>query len=99
MLSEIAGLDHEQIDQWCRAGAFGPRSSRNTNPLHFNEPYAERMPTGRVLVNSGLTFAMVLGMSVQDISENAIANLGWNEIKLVQPCSRWRHALGRQQGP
>lgn len=57
----------------------------NTNQLHFNEPYAAAMPMGRILVNSGLTVAMVLGMSVQDISENAVANLGWREIELAHP--------------
>ena len=57
----------------------------NTNQLHFNEQYAAEMPMGRILVNSGLTLAMVLGMTVQDISENAIANLGWKRIDLIHP--------------
>lgn len=57
----------------------------NTNQLHFNEQYATGMPLGRVLVNSGLTLAIVLGMSVQDISEHAVANLGWRNIDLVHP--------------
>lgn len=57
----------------------------NTNPLHFNEPYARSMPLGKVLVNSGFTVALVLGMSVSDISENAVANLGWDDIRLTHP--------------
>ena len=40
---------------------------------------------GRLLVNSGLTVAIVLGMSVNDVSGKAIANLGWKEIKLTGP--------------
>jgi itaconyl-CoA hydratase len=28
---------------------------------------------------------MVVGMSVNDISQNAIGNLGWNDIKLTAP--------------
>lgn len=57
----------------------------NTNQLHFNEHYAEQSSSGRQLVNSGLTVAMVLGLSVLDISQNAVANLEWQDIKLLQP--------------
>lgn len=57
----------------------------NTNQMHFNDHYASRSSFGRSLVNSGLTVAIVLGQSVTDISQNAIANLGWDEIKLSHP--------------
>jgi itaconyl-CoA hydratase len=57
----------------------------NTNQMHFNAPYAERTEFGAPLVVSSLTLAIVLGLSVADTSENAIANLGWNEIKLPKP--------------
>ena len=57
----------------------------NTNQMHFNAQYAEASTFGRLLVNSGLTLAMVLGMSVADVSENAIANLGWDDIRLAHP--------------
>ena len=57
----------------------------NTNQMHFNDHYAEQSTFGKQLVNSGLTVAMVLGMSVLDVSQNAIANLSWNDIKLVHP--------------
>jgi itaconyl-CoA hydratase len=56
----------------------------NTNQMHFNRPYAERTEFGQPLVVSSLTLAIVLGLSVADTSENAVANLGWDEIKL--PC-------------
>ena len=36
----------------------------------------------RLLVNRGLSLAIVLGMTVNDVSGKAIANLGWKEIKL-----------------
>jgi itaconyl-CoA hydratase len=32
-----------------------------------------------------LSVAMILGISVSDISQNAVANLGWDEIRLVAP--------------
>jgi itaconyl-CoA hydratase len=57
----------------------------NTNQMHFNDHYAEASTFGRQLVNSGLTLAMVLGMSVLDVSQNAMANLGWDEIRLPHP--------------
>jgi acyl dehydratase len=57
----------------------------NTNQMHFNAHYAAQSTYGRVLVNSGLTVALVLGISVSDTSQNAIANLGWDEIRLPHP--------------
>ena len=57
----------------------------NTNQLHFNRHYAERSRWGRLLVNSTFTLALVTGMSVPDVSQNAMANLGWDEIKLPHP--------------
>jgi len=38
-----------------------------------------------MLVVSSLTLAIVLGLSVADTSENAVANLGWGDIKLPKP--------------
>ncbi len=57
----------------------------NTNELHFNEHYASQTEWNGILVNSGLTLAIILGLSVTDISQNAIANLGWDEIRLTHP--------------
>ena len=57
----------------------------NTNQMHFNAPYAARTEFGQPLVVSTLTLAIVLGLSVADTSENAAANLGWNDIKLPKP--------------
>ncbi|HEY7280776.1 MAG TPA: MaoC family dehydratase, partial [Actinomycetota bacterium] len=57
----------------------------NTNQMHFNAHYAGGSEFGRLLVNSGLTIAMVLGMSVSDVSQNGIANLEMTEIQLKHP--------------
>ena len=57
----------------------------NTNQIHFNDEYARRTEFGRPLVVSTLTLAVVLGLSVADTSENAAANLGWENIKLPKP--------------
>jgi acyl dehydratase len=57
----------------------------NSNQMHFNVLYAARTQFGRPLVNSGVTIALVLGMTVPDTSENAAANLAMTDIKLSHP--------------
>ncbi len=57
----------------------------NTNPTHFDYRYAEQSEFGRPLVNSALTVAIVVGQTVIDTSQNAFANLGWDEIRLTAP--------------
>lgn len=57
----------------------------NTHPLHFDAAYAARTEFGRPLVNSCLTLAMVTGMSVSDLSQKAVANLGWDKVRLTAP--------------
>lgn len=59
----------------------------NTNQMHFNAHLSRQNPVtgGRVIVNSGFTVGLVLGLSVIDMSQNAVANLGWNNIKLTSP--------------
>src|SRR5712692_3605869 len=57
----------------------------NTNPLHFDQHYAAQTEFGRILVNSCFTLALVTGMSVTDVSQNAFANLGWDEVRLPHP--------------
>lgn len=57
----------------------------NTHPLHFDAEYARASEFGRILVNSAFTVSLVVGMSVSDVSQKAIANLGWKEIKLPAP--------------
>ena len=59
----------------------------NTNQNHFNAHLAASNPItdGKIIVNSGLTVALVMGLSVIDMSQNAVANLGWTDIKLTHP--------------
>jgi itaconyl-CoA hydratase len=57
----------------------------NTNQMHFNAHYAARSTFGKLLVNSGFTIGLVLGMSVSDLSENAIANLQMDDVTLKHP--------------
>ena len=57
----------------------------NQHPIHFDEEYARGTEFGKPLVNSTLTLAIVVGMSVADVSQHAIANLGWTEIRMPAP--------------
>lgn len=57
----------------------------NTQQSHFNVEYARRIEFGRILVNSTFTLALVTGLTVSDISQNVIANLGWDEVRLPHP--------------
>jgi len=56
----------------------------NMNEIHFNSDYASKTTWGKPLVNSTLTLAIVTGMSVMDVSQNAI-NVGWEDIQLPKP--------------
>jgi acyl dehydratase len=53
--------------------------------MQCDAAFAAKSEFGKLLVNSGLTLAVVLGMTVNDISGKAIANLGWKEINLTAP--------------
>ena len=57
----------------------------NTNPLHFDAAFAARSQHGQRLVNGLLVIAMVVGMTVRDISESAIANLEYESIRHSGP--------------
>jgi len=57
----------------------------NQHPLHFDRHYGERAEFGQVLVNSGITLCLVSGMTVQALSARAVANLGWDKVRLKAP--------------
>lgn len=59
--------------------------TQNTAPIHFDHHYAAQTEFKKPLVNSTLTLALVTGQSVTDISQNVIANLAWDEIRLPNP--------------
>src|SRR5690625_1838265 len=59
--------------------------TQNTNPIHFDDYYAEQTEFGKPLVDSTFTLALVTGQSVTDLSQNAMANLGWDEIRIPNP--------------
>ncbi len=57
----------------------------NSHPLHFDAEYGKASEFGRNLVVSTYTLALVIGMSVSDVSQKAIANLGMDEVRFTAP--------------
>lgn len=59
--------------------------TNNTHQVHFNVDYASRTEFKQPLVVSTLTLAIVTGLSVGDVSQNSVANLGWDKVRLPNP--------------
>jgi len=59
--------------------------TQNTNPIHFDAEYSSETAFGKPLVDSTFTLALVTGQSVTDVSQNVMANLGWDEVRLPNP--------------
>ncbi|WP_123529248.1 MaoC family dehydratase [Pseudomonas fluorescens] len=57
----------------------------NPHPLHFDDDFASTTEFGQVVVSSLVTLPLVHSMSVAATSVNAIANLGWEHIRLSAP--------------
>jgi len=57
----------------------------NTNPIHFDYNYSAKTEFGKPLVNSCLTLSILTGQSVIDLTQNVLANLGWDEVRMPNP--------------
>lgn len=57
----------------------------NTHPMHFDAEFAKQSEFKQNLVVSPYTLALLIGMSVTDVSQKAIANLGMDEVKFTAP--------------
>lgn len=57
----------------------------NHHPVHTNIDYAQKNQHGKILVVGTLVFSIVVGITVPDVSGNAIANLGYEEVKHLNP--------------
>ena len=56
----------------------------NLNPIHFDAHYSSQTEFGKPLMNSCFTIALVTGLTVADVSRNAV-NLGWDEVRMPAP--------------
>lgn len=59
--------------------------TQNTAPIHFDHHYAAQTEFRKPVVDSTFTLALVTGQSVTDISQNVMANLGWDQVQLPNP--------------
>jgi itaconyl-CoA hydratase len=57
----------------------------NSAQGHFNEEAAKATPFGQRMTFGGYTAALVIGLSSQDTSENALAELTLNKIRFGTP--------------
>ena len=57
----------------------------NTHPLHFDAEYGKGTEFKQNLVVSTYTLSLLIGMSVSDCSQKAVANLGMTDVKFTSP--------------
>ena len=57
----------------------------NHHPVHTNVDYASQNQHGKILVVGTLVFSLAVCITVPDISGKAIANLGYEDIKHLNP--------------
>ncbi len=57
----------------------------NFNPLYFNREYARTLGHRDLVVNHMLVLNVVFGLSVEDLSERAIAHLGYEKVRFLLP--------------
>ena len=55
------------------------------NPLHCSEPFAQSLGYKTAPIDDLLAFHIAFGKTVPDISVNAVANLGYADVRFLQP--------------
>jgi acyl dehydratase len=60
--------------------------THNPAPLHLDAEYMKHSEFGQPIVNSCLTLAFMVGISVGDTTAGTtVANLGWDEVRFPKP--------------
>ena len=60
--------------------------THNPAPLHLDAEYCKQTEFGERIVNSCLTLAFMVGISVGDTTVGTtVANLGWDEVRFPKP--------------
>jgi acyl dehydratase len=83
--------------------------THNPQPLHLDAEAARDSEFGQILVNSCLTFSLVVGVSVADTTLGTlVGNLGFDEVRLPKPVFigdtlsfeivTWQHRATNQRG-
>jgi acyl dehydratase len=60
--------------------------TRNPQPLHLDADYAATTEFGQIVVNGLFTFALMVGVSVEDTTLGTlVANLGYEKVTMPKP--------------
>jgi len=60
--------------------------THNPAPLHIDAEYMKHSEFGQPIVNSCLTLALMVGISIGDTTvRRTVANLGWDEVRFPRP--------------
>ena len=60
--------------------------THNPAPLHLDAEYMKGTEFGRPIINSCLTLAFMVGISIGDTTVGTtVANLGWDEVRFPKP--------------
>ncbi len=60
--------------------------THNPAPLHIDAEYMKGTEFGRPIINSCLTLAFMVGISIGDTTlGTTVANLGWDEVRFPKP--------------
>jgi len=60
--------------------------THNLQPLHLDAEYAGASEFGQILVNGTFTFALMIGLSVNDTTLGTlVANLGYDKVRMPAP--------------
>lgn len=57
----------------------------NHHPVHLDAHYAQTQHHGRILVVGTLVLSLVVGLTVRDVSGQAIANLSYDGVRHLAP--------------
>jgi acyl dehydratase len=60
--------------------------THNPQPLHLDAEYAAKTEFGKIVVNGLFTFALMVGVSVEDTTLGTlVANLGYDKVTMPKP--------------
>lgn len=84
---EVGAMLRHKVGRTLTEGLFNAFTefSMTTNPLSKNRRYAERYGFAGMVAPPGLAMALVFSQSVEDISENARANLEYIDVRFGAP--------------
>ncbi|WP_404401976.1 MaoC family dehydratase [Pelagibacterium halotolerans] len=60
--------------------------THNPQPLHLDAEYAAKTEFGKIVVNGTFTFALMIGLTVEDTTLGTlVANLGYDKVRMPKP--------------